>query len=153
MSDAPCDVWFYHLERSALDSVLPSLLEKTLARGWKALVRTSDRDRIDHLDGFLWTYRDDSFLPHGVEGEALAPREPVLLTTGAENTNQAQALFLIDQAQAGSLVGFERCIILFDGRSPDALAHARDRWKAFKADGHGVSYWRENENGGWEKQA
>ena len=153
MSENPCDVWFYHLERSALDSVLPSLLEKTLARGWKALVRTSDRDRIDHLDGYLWTYRDDSFLPHGVEGEALAPREPVLLTTGQDNINQAQALFLIDQAQAGSLAGFERCIILFDGRNNDAVMDARERWKAFKADGHGVSYWRENDNGGWEKVA
>jgi DNA polymerase-3 subunit chi len=148
-----CDVWFYHLERSGLDDALPQLLEKTLARGWKALVRTSGRDRIDHLDGYLWTYRDDSFLPHGVEGEALAPREPVLLTTGLENTNQAQALFLIDQAQAGSLDGYERCIILFDGRNSEAVADARQRWKAFKADGHGVSYWQENENGGWEKRA
>ena len=34
-----CEVWFYHLERTSLDQALPELLEKTLARGWKALVR------------------------------------------------------------------------------------------------------------------
>jgi DNA polymerase-3 subunit chi len=153
MTAQPCDVWFYHLERSPLENALPMLLEKTLARGWKALVRTSDQERVDHFDNYLWTYRDDSFLPHGVEGEALAPREPVLLTTSLDNTNQANALFLIDGAPAGSLDGYERCIILFDGRQADAVADARGRWKALKADGHGVSYWREKEDGGWEKQA
>ena len=32
----PCEVWFYHLERTALDQALPELLEKTLAKGWRA---------------------------------------------------------------------------------------------------------------------
>ena len=31
MSDAP-EIWFYHLERSTLDQVLPGLLEKTRER-------------------------------------------------------------------------------------------------------------------------
>ncbi|MDB5454933.1 MAG: polymerase chi subunit HolC, partial [Caulobacter sp.] len=42
MAATPCDVWFYHLERSALEQVLPELLEKTLGRGWRALVRGPD---------------------------------------------------------------------------------------------------------------
>jgi len=153
MTTAPCEVWFYHLQRSGLDQVLPSLLEKTLKRGWKALVRTTDKDRLDYLDSFLWTYRDDSFLPHGVEGEALAPREPVLLTTAMENTNHANALFLLDGAPAGVLAGYERCIILLDGSDEAALAESRQRWKALKADGHAVSYWQETDAGGWEKKA
>ncbi|RYG01330.1 MAG: DNA polymerase III subunit chi, partial [Caulobacteraceae bacterium] len=82
-----------------------------------------------------------------------APREPVLLTTGLDNTNQADVLFLVDGAQAGSLQGYTRCVILFDGGHGEAVADARVRWKAFKAEGLGVSYWRENEGGGWEKQA
>ena len=36
MSEPACDVWFYHLERTTLDQALPELLEKTLARGWRA---------------------------------------------------------------------------------------------------------------------
>ena len=40
MTAAACEVWFYHLERTALDQALPELLEKTLPEGWKALVRT-----------------------------------------------------------------------------------------------------------------
>ena len=35
-----CEVWFYHLERTGLEQALPELLNKTLARGWRALVRS-----------------------------------------------------------------------------------------------------------------
>jgi DNA polymerase-3 subunit chi len=148
-----CEVWFYHLERSSLDQVLPELLEKTLQKGWKALVRTRQPERLEHLDGWLWSWRDDSFLPHGVADEPLASRQPVLLTTKADNLNGAQALFLIDGAEAGDLSPYQRCILLFDGRDEEALAEARGRWKTFKAEGLPVSYWRQGETRGWEKIA
>lgn len=153
MTATACEVWFYHLERSSLDQVLPELLERTLKRGWKALVRTAEADRLEHLDGYLWTYRDDSFLPHGLAGEGMAERQPVLLTTAEENPNGAQALFLIDGAQPGELDGYERCIVLFDGRDESALAGARVLWKSVKAKGLAASYWRQGAERGWEKQA
>jgi DNA polymerase-3 subunit chi len=153
MTEAPCEVWFYHLERMSLDQALPELLSRTLARGWKALVRTPMKERVDHLDGWLWSFRDDSFLPHGVADEPQAARQPVLLTTGLDNLNAAEALFLIDGAEAGSLEGHRRCILLFDGRDEAATALARERWKVFKAQGLPMSYWRQGAERGWEKQA
>jgi DNA polymerase III subunit chi len=149
----PCEVWFYHLERSGLDQVLPDLLERTLQRNWKAIVRSPDPERIEHLDGWLWSYRDESFLPHGRGDEPMADRQPVVLTAGMDNPNGAHALFLIDQAEPGDLKGFERCLVLFDGRDEVALALSRERWRAFKAEGLPVSYWREGVERGWEKQA
>ena len=148
------EVWFYHLERTGLDQALPELLEKTLAKGWRARVRCAGRDRLEHLDGWLWSYRDDSFLPHGTADDlALAARQPVVLTADEANPNGAQALFLIDGAEPGPLDGVERCVLLFDGRDESAVAAARGRWKAFTADGHAVTYWRQGEEGGWRKQA
>jgi DNA polymerase III subunit chi len=109
-----CEVWFYHLERTGLDQALPELLEKTLQRGWRAIVRSPVAERVEHLDAWLWSYRDDSFLPHGPAGEAMAARQPILLTTGEDNPNGADALFLVDGAEPGSLAGFKRCVVLFD---------------------------------------
>jgi DNA polymerase-3 subunit chi len=148
-----CEVWFYHLERTALDQALPELLDKTLSRGWKALVRSTQPERVDHLDGWLWSFRDDSFLPHGTDHEPMADRQPILITTGMDNLNSAQALFLVDGADSGPLEGFERCILLFDGRDEAATSEARGRWKAFKAAGHPVSYWRQGAERGWERDA
>lgn len=146
------EVWFYHLERSGLDEVLPELLERTLARGWRALVRTTAAERLDHLDGWLWSYRDESFLPHGVLGEPHGERQPVLLTTGPENRNAAQALFLLDGADLGALDGYERCLVLFDGRDELAVSAARAQWREVKAGGYACTYWRQASRG-WEKQA
>ncbi len=153
MSQEACEVWFYHLERSALDQVLPELLEKTLSRGWRALVRTSARERVEHLDGWLWAYREDSFLPHGPDDEPMAEHQPILLTTGEGNANAAQALFLIDGAEPGDISDYTRCVLLFDGRDDAALMAARARWSTFKAAGHPVSYWQQGEARGWEKKA
>ena len=101
----------------------------------------------------LWNWRDDAFLPHGLDSEPHAARQPVLLTSGQDNPNQAQALFLLDGAQAASLEGFERCIVLFDGREPEALQAARTQFKAFKDGGAAMSYWQEDPDRGWEKKA
>ena len=91
MSEAPCEVWFYHLERSGLDQVLPELLERTLARGWKAIVRSREADRVEHLDGWLWSYRDESFLPHGPSDEPQAARQPILVPIATGRTLYARA--------------------------------------------------------------
>ena len=153
MADGACEVWFYHLERTSLDQALPELLEKTLARGWRALVRSTARERVEHLDGWLWSYKDDSFLPHGLDDEPLAERQPVLITTAMDNPNAANALFLLDGAEAGDLSGYERCVLLFDGRDEAAVAAARGRWSGFKAAGCAVSSWRQGETSGWRKEA
>jgi DNA polymerase-3 subunit chi len=146
-----CEVWFYHLEQTSLDRALPELLEKTLAKGWRAVVRATSSERIEHLDDWLWAWRDDSFLPHGVAGEPHAKRQPVLLTNGPDNENQAQALFALDGAEPGDLSGYARCIFLFDGGDEGAVALARSRWKTLKAAGAPISYWKQNERGGWVK--
>lgn len=152
MADAPCEMWFYHLERTGLDQALPELLEKTLQRGWKAVVRTGEAQRIEHLDGWLWSYRDDSFLPHAPADEPHAARQPILITTGFENPNAADALFLIDGAEPGELAGYARCVVLFDGADEAQLKLARSQWTQAKAKGLNASYWRQQARG-WEKQA
>jgi len=149
---AATEVWFYHLERTGLEQALPELLEKTLQRGWKALVRVREAERLQHLDGWLWTYRDESFLPHAPDDEAGAARQPILLTTGFENANDADALFLVDGAEPGDLAGYARCVVLFDGGDEAQLAVARAQWSAVKATGAAVSYWKQQARG-WEKQA
>jgi DNA polymerase-3 subunit chi len=153
MPAAPCEVWFYHLERTSLDRALPELLEKTLAKGWRAVVRARNQDRIEHLDGWLWSYREETFLPHGLTEEPHAERQPVLLTTGFDTPNRAHALFLIDDAEPGALDAFARCIFLFDGQDAAAVGAARARWKTLKTQGASISYWKQNERGGWEKAA
>ena len=151
MGEGPAEIWFYHLERTGLEQVLPELLEKTLARGWRALVRSVDADRLARLDAWLWTYREDSFLPHGLAGETAPERQPILLTGGQDNTNGAQALFVLDEAPA-DISSYARCMVVFDGHDEAALARARSYWKTCKTAGLNIAYWKQGESRGWERQ-
>ncbi len=145
------EVWFYHLERASLTETLPPLLEKTLERGWRALVRVSSAERLEALDAHLWTYREDSFLPHGRAGEAHAERQPVLLTLDADNPNQAQLLLLTDPSATFDPEPFERCVLVFDGHDESAVAQAREHWKALASRDVETAYWRQTEDGKWQK--
>lgn len=147
------EVLFYHLERQPLERVLPSLLEKTLERGWKAVVRVGSEERLEALDIALWTYRDESFLPHGTRKDGNAELQPIYLTTGDETPNGAGVAFLVDGAETEAFEGFMRIVYLFDGRDEEAVSLARRQWKAAKAANSTVTYWQQNAKGRWEKKA
>ncbi len=148
---------FYHLERRDLDDALPPLIEKTLERGWKALIRVDSAERADALDTRLWTF-NDGFLPHAQLGDGEALRQPVLITTEEGNPNQANVMFLVGGApspdwDAAATKALTRIVLMFDGRDPGAVDGARAAWKAAKSAGHEVTYWKESPSGKWEKQA
>lgn len=147
------EVLFYHLERQSLEQVLPSLLEKTVARGWRAVVQAGSEERLEALDLALWTYRDDSFLPHGRRSDGYSELQPIYLTTEDDTPNGAGVRFLVDGATVSAFEGFVRIVFLFDGRDREALEHARAQWKAAKAAGCTVTYWQQNGDGRWERKA
>jgi DNA polymerase-3 subunit chi len=147
------DVSFYHLTRSTLEQTLPRLLEKALQGGARCLVMVGNHARVEPLSAHLWTYDPASFLPHGTRRDGDAERQPVWLTDEDENPNEATMLFLTDGAKSNNVGKYQRCFELFDGRDENALAQARQRWKDYREAGHTVSYWQQNERGGWEKKA
>ena len=145
------EVYFYHLQNRTIEATLPSLLERSIERGWRAVVQASE-DRVEALDAHLWTFRDDSFLPHGTDNETSAADQPVMLTAGPGNPNQAAIRFLIDGAPLPEdASAYERIAVLFDGDDPDAVAMARERWSAAKAQGLDVTYWQPDDQGRWRK--
>lgn len=152
-TDQAGELWFYHLERSSVEEVLPELVEKTISRGWRALIKSSDETRLKALDALLWTWRDDSFTPHALASEAQAERQPVLLTLTDDNPNGSQCLFLLDRAEPGDFKAFERTIVMFDGNDESAVVAARGLWKTASGVGANVSYWRQSDAGRWEKKA
>ena len=148
------EIWFYHLTQSRLFDALPGLLEKGLARGWRAVIQTSSETHMKALDDHLWSFRDEAFIPHGAEGSGLnAEDNPVWITIEEDNPNKANIRFLVDGAATENLEGYERIVRMFDGHDPEALAAARECWKKEKAAGYAVSYWQQSEEGGWQKKA
>ncbi len=147
------EIRFYHLQRSTLEEALPKLLEKTLERGWRAVVMAGSEDRVEALNGLLWTNSREGFLPHGSKKDGFADRQPVWLTEADENPNSANVLFLIDGADSSRVGEYDLCCEMFDGRDDLAVAGARDHWKRRKEAGFALTYWQQTDRGAWEKKA
>jgi DNA polymerase-3 subunit chi len=146
------EVYFYHLQNQPLEKVLPQLIEKCLERGWRCVVQAETDERVQALDQHLWTWRDDSFLPHGTDKEANAADQPVLITTSDGNANAAKVRFFVEGTSSENLGGYERAIHLFDGNDPDSVDAAREQWKVAQAAGHAVTYWQQDEAGRWQQK-
>lgn len=147
------EILFYHLQRQPLEAVLPTLVEKSIERGWRVAIEVPRPERLSALDDHLWTYRDESFLPHGTDQAADCAEEPILLTSGSANLNKADVRFLVDGAMVGEdFEAYQRIILMFDGNDDMALARARDEWRKIRALGHEATYWQQDETGRWAKK-
>src|SRR5215470_13631760 len=149
MSEEGTEVYFYHLEKRSLEDVLPTLLERSLERGWRAAVQAASEERVQALNTLLWTYREESFLPHGTAREGSPEAHPIYLTTGEDNPNGASVRFLVDGAALADASPYTRVVFIFDGRDEAAVTRARQDWQAAKAKGHSVSYWQQDDAGRW----
>jgi DNA polymerase-3 subunit chi len=147
------EVWFFHLDKQPLEHVLPRIVTSSLARGWRMVIETALPDQLAKLSEMLWASEDVAFLPHGLEGDIHADRQPVWLTNKDENPNNAIVRVLLDGARPGDISSLNRAVLMFDGNDQQALENARTEWKRQKADGHSVSYWKQDENGKWIDQA
>ncbi|HTT47000.1 MAG TPA: DNA polymerase III subunit chi [Pseudolabrys sp.] len=148
------EILFYHLRGQKLEGVLPTLLEKSLDRGWTVIVQGASEERIEALDAQLWTYRDDGFLPHGTWREQDAAVQPVLLTVNDGNPNAASVRFLIDGApMPADAAAYQRIVLVFNGEDDEAVAAARAHWGDAKAKGFDVTYWQSDEQGRWVMKA
>ena len=145
---------FYHLLDSPLERALPRMLEVTLQRGGRAVVRGGHAERLRFLDSHLWTYKDDGFLPHGIDVDPDTEHQPILLTSGSEIPNGARTLFLIDGAEPDFdvIADLDLTAILFDGHDPSAVEAARGHWRKTVATGLTAVYWAQ-ENGRWTRKA
>jgi DNA polymerase III subunit chi len=148
------EVLFYHLTRDTVETLLPGLLDRSLARGWRAVVRCGLPERVAALDAHLWTHDEASFLPHGAPGAPFPDRQPVWLTAGDDMPNAPDVLFLVDGARArpDELATLTRAVLIFDGADPGAVEHARADWRAVTAAGLTATYWAQD-GGRWVEKA
>ena len=132
---------FYHLTRVPLEKVLPSIAERVLASGERLVIVAEDDNILTRIDALLWSYKPESFLPHG-RGED----QPILLTADAGDA-AAQNIALIDGQWRDGALTFARAFYFFDSQSIDS---ARTAWRGL-ADRSEVErhYWKQDDAGRW----
>jgi DNA polymerase-3 subunit chi len=150
MSSAPGEWWFYHIDQTSVPEAVAPLVEKCLERGWRVVIAGGE-ETLAVLDRHLWTWRDDSFLPHGRDGSEAA-RQPVLLSREARPVNGARAAILLDGTTA-EVGAFERAIVVFDGGDSEVRGAARRQYRLASEQGARVRYFQQDAAGGWREKA
>ena len=145
---------FYHLQKQVLEDVLPKLIEKAYSTGEKIKIKIGTEQRIEFINSLLWTYNEESFLPHGSKEDGFADLQPIWLTEDDKNPNDAEFLFLVDGANVSQseVVNFQRIFNIFDGNNADELAKARNLWKELKALNSEIHYWQQDTQGYWNEK-
>lgn len=142
---------FYHLTRLPIERALPQIAEKVIGSGARLLIVSADAGQRAELDRQLWTYTDDSFLPHAELGAGYDAAQPVLIAPDVNAANGAKYIALVDGAWRDEALDFERAFHFFDD---NAIRAARAAWKSL-ADRDGIErrYWKQNDAGRWEQAA
>ncbi|ENN91552.1 DNA polymerase III subunit chi [Bartonella schoenbuchensis] len=146
------DILFYHLTQSTLEDILPVLVERAVARFERVTIQCISEEQRDAIDTRLWVYAEGSFIGHGTECDKYPNFQPVFLTTGHENPNDSKIRFLIEGAVCPDINIYQRLVVIFDGRNNEQLNLARAQWKEYGTENHNLTYWKQTESRGWEKQ-
>jgi DNA polymerase-3 subunit chi len=147
------DIRFYHLQKQNLDQALPLILEKALGAGHRIIVQMQNADEVERMNKILWTYKPESFLPHGSKKNGHDSQQPIWLTTEEENPNNASVLILTQGQTSENIGDFKMCCELLNGHDEDSISTARKRWKDYQAADHDVTYWFQDDKGKWTKKS
>ena len=143
-------IQFYHLRSTSRERAVPKLMEKALDSGAKVVLMAGAQPALKAMSDALWTNDPNSFIPHGFAREAHAAEQPILLTLADENSNQADILCVLDGVSPASLPSYKKVLDVFDGSDESAVTAARQRWSAYKAQGHAMQYVQQQPGGSWK---
>jgi DNA polymerase-3 subunit chi len=145
---------FYHLQTTSLDQVLPKLCEKAYQTGMHIHLFLGTEERIDFINSLLWTYAEESFLPHGCHKDGFSEDQPIYISADKENKNSAKLLILADGAQIDieDINQYNRVLNVFDGNDETSLNKARSYWNAIQQMGGELHYWQQNIQGVFEQK-
>ena len=129
---------FYQLDpaRHGVDEVVCQLCHKAYDKGQPTLLLTRDPVQSEHFDRRLWTWRDDSFLPHDRE-EVDGLLTPILIHDRPEARGDRHLLINLSADVPEFFTQFERVLELV---TEDNRAEAREHYRYYKERGYPLNH-------------
>jgi DNA polymerase-3 subunit chi len=129
---------FYQLnpERPRFDQVVCQLCQKAYEQKQLTLLLTQNRQQSEHLDHKLWTFLDDSFVPHDCEA-GTTPITPILIHDNPDPHGERQLLINLSTSIPTYFAQFERVIELV---TDENKAAAREHYSFYKERGYPLKH-------------
>ncbi len=111
------------------------IIEKAYARGHRVFIHCNHQKDAEYLDELLWTYKDDSFIPHNLQGEGPEPPPPVQIGFDKEPRGFSDILINLSDSIPTYASRFNRVIELVSA-AEEAKIISRDHYRAYRAKGY-----------------
>ncbi len=142
---------FYSTAPFQVEKTLFTLLEKSLEKGNKSLLLFKDKEKCLSINEQLWTYKQNSFLPHISEDDQIYDNIdiPVYLSTKNENPFKAELLFSIDGFLPDNIDHFERVIIIIDVNDELLNEKYKNYYLDINKNFEDIVFYKSDDNGKW----
>lgn len=120
---------------SDAEGVTCRITEKAYSRGHRIFIHTGSREQARHLDQLLWTYKQDSFLPHALTDTEHADDSPIQIGCGAEPNGHCDVLINLAGEVPDFFSRFERVAQVVAGGA-DARQRSREAFRFYKDRGY-----------------
>jgi DNA polymerase-3 subunit chi len=107
------------------------LVERIYGAGHRVYIQAQDREHARHLDRLLWTFKQQSFLPHGLAGDADRELTPILIGHDGDPGEESQVLINLSPEVPPFFGSFERLCELID-LDPGAREAGRKRYAFYR---------------------
>lgn len=138
MATATAKITFYDIAPELGFVLAAKLAQAAWDKGKRMLVRCADLREAQALDEHLWTFKEDSFIPHEIcdDRAKLADRDArIVMTTRDHKTIDADILLQLAPCDLGFAAEFDNVIDLVDHRDEARLDASRARYRAWQAAG------------------
>ena len=129
---------FYLVREPAADAgevTACRIAEKAWSRGHRVHVHTDSPDSARRLDDLLWTWRDESFVPHSrCEGDETEGGSPVTIGWRKVPEFADDLLLNLDVRVPEGFARFSRIAEIVDGREA-SIAAGRERYRRYREHG------------------
>jgi len=111
------------------------LAEKAVSQGRRVYIHTNSVREGEHLDRLLWTFREESFLPHGLSGRVESALNPIIIGH-AETPGEEQDVMINLALQVPAFFSlFQRVAEPID-KDPSIRQAGRERYRFYRDRGY-----------------
>ena len=128
-------VLFIELKIASKNKYVCEITEKLFDNNISVTIYASTSNTVELLNNLLWTWKQDSFIPHAILNTNLTPSDSpsqTLLTSSRENLPETEALILYDPLPLDDLNRFKMIIDFAEVYHSEKKIESRERYKEMR---------------------
>ena len=140
--------FFYNMSHRDVVADIAWLAENIFKKNNRIVIFCTDQETTEVVDDFLWSTRDDSFIPHSKKKDGKDTFDPILVTADLDGSYEHNVLLALN----GVLIKekywqrFAKIYYFFDDQDIKEKENARSMWKSFSSLNIDCKYWINEKN-------